>query len=350
MSDSPSQTISSAVGIIEWRLARQEDGPVWVALTREGRAPLLPREARTEPARRLVQDRREREEELHYFLSELPRRSGERFLLWHAGSIVGRVCFAVKENEACVWGLALLPTLKTNMVRNVVQGIVDRAVDARVEHITAVFEASHLPSFRATGFRVIRRYSAIVSATTQSEESDEEMDPQKKAKRKAKKYIPHLRIRPMNPEDQDELPKIKRASPAKDEKNAPVQAIWHEEIGQLMREQEENPFDECTYVAEGRPEGENRLKVVGAIQVSQWHRVAVITDLFVDSSQRRRGLGKALVNFARERFGQRNCALIMATINEQSRAQRFFRHIGFRDVQQCTIIACLKLPLRGSPG
>ena len=350
MSDSLSQTISSAVETIEWRLARQEDGPVWVALTREGRAPLLPREALTEPTRRLVQDRREREEELHYFLSELPRHSGECFLLWHAGSVVGRVCFTVKENEAYIWGLALLPTLKVNMVARVVQSIIAHAGAAGVAYITAVFEASHLPVFKAEGFGVVRRYSTIVSATAESEENDEESGQQwKKKKHKSKKNIRHLHIRQMKEEDLLALSEEKRASSAENGKHAPVQAIWHEEISQLMRGQGDKPLDDCTYVAEGCPEGESRLRLLGAIQVSQWRRIAVITDLFVSRRQRRSGIGKALVDRARERLVQRNYATIMATINEQSRAQRFFRHVGFRDVQQCTIVARLKLPPQRQP-
>src|SRR5690242_20140451 len=46
----------TSADVVEWRLARPEDGPVWVALTREGRTPLVPREALVEPDQRVLRD------------------------------------------------------------------------------------------------------------------------------------------------------------------------------------------------------------------------------------------------------------------------------------------------------
>src|SRR5689334_19180513 len=69
-----------AVEVVEWRLARLEDGPVWVALTREGRAPLVPREALAEPDQWLKRDQREQRDELARFLADGTGRHGMRYL------------------------------------------------------------------------------------------------------------------------------------------------------------------------------------------------------------------------------------------------------------------------------
>jgi N-acetylglutamate synthase-like GNAT family acetyltransferase len=154
----------------------------------------------------------------------------------------------------------------------------------------------------------------------------------------------------MRSEDLSTFSEMKRAASERKGKHGAVQSVWHEEVDHLMRGQLDNPFDEYVYVAEGCPEGKNELELVGVIELNQWRRVAVITDLLVSDQQRRHGIGKALVDHARQSVEKQNHTTIMATINERSRAQRFFRHVGFRDVQQCTIVARLKLPLKDSPG
>jgi ribosomal protein S18 acetylase RimI-like enzyme len=356
MAELSHQAIGSAIETIEWRLARQEDGPVWVALTREGRAPLLPREALTEPARRLVQDRREREEELRYFLSELARWSGKCFLLWHAGSVLGRVCFIADGSQAYMWGLALLPTLKPDMIASVVQSVITRAANARAASVIAVFEASHLLSFESKGFRMLRRYATIVSATHESQlheeskESDKDPEPQEKVSQNSEHATLRYRVRQMTDADLAALSAIKHPAFSQNGNHPTAQMAWSEEFAQLMGSRVHKPIPDCAYVAEGEPEGEETSRFLGAIQVSQWRRVAVITDLFVARSQRGHGIGKALVDRARSELARQNYATVMATIHENSRAQQFFRKVGFRHVQQCSVVARLKFPLKDSPG
>jgi ribosomal protein S18 acetylase RimI-like enzyme len=347
MPERSSRTISSTIETIEWRLARQEDGPVWVALTREGRAPLLPREALTEPARRLAQDRREREEELRYFLSQLPDCSGQCYLLWHAGSALGRVCFTTRGNEAFMWGLALLPSVKSRLGESVVQSIVDRANTAGATTLTAAFEVSHLSAFKSEGFAEVRRYSTVVAATQESDEDQESQDGASK-KKPARPPMP-CHIREMNEQDRVLLLALKQETSSENDKHPTAEVVWSHEIAQLMGSQGYQPMRDCTFVAESYPEEEETPAFLGNIQVSQWRRIAVITDLCVARSYRRRGIGGALINQARGRLAELGYPTVIATINEKSRAQRLFRKAGFRDVQHCTIVGELELKLKDNP-
>ncbi len=346
MSEVPSRTVSSTIETIEWRLARPQDGPVWVALTRQGRAPLLPRGVLTEPTRRLVLDRRDREEELRYFLSELPNHLDQCFLLWHAGSVIGRACFCIEDNEAKMWGLALLPNLPSDMVKKVIHSLIARASHAGATHITAVFEASHLSAFEREGFHVVRRYTTIVAPT---EDTGDEPEPPEQRRYKASNPAPPYYIRPMKEEDRHILEAMRRAASFPNGNHLTAQRLWYTEFDQLMRGQKYQYLENGAYVAEGHLEGESTASLLGVIQMSQWRGLAVITDVFVARPLRRRRIGTALVDHARDQLAQRDYTTVVATINEQSRISSFFRFAGFRNVQQCTLVGYLKLPLQRHP-
>jgi N-acetylglutamate synthase-like GNAT family acetyltransferase len=358
MSELPNRTIPGVVETVEWRLARPEDGPVWVAVTREGRAPLLPHAALTEPSRRLAQDRLERQQELRSFLAELHRRSGQCFLLWLAGRTLGRACLAIEGNMALMWGLAVLSPKpeEPSLMEGVVQSVIQQARDAGVAEILAIFEGSHLPAFEQEGFTERYRYSTMVAATQESdderEEEQEQQDSQQPVAEKPARPPLECLVRPVTPNDLALLSVMKQGDATRLSTSAAMaEALCREEIAQLMGGQPHDPLSECAFVAEGCPEQEGASRLFGVIQVSRWREVAVITDLHVAASLRKRGIGKALVEHVKASLATCGYPTVIVMIREKTPAHWFFRHVGFRDVQQGNSVAHYRFPwaLRDSP-
>ena len=308
--------------VVEWRLARPEDGPVWVALTREGRMPLVPREALVEPDQRVLRDKLEQHEELERFLASPADDHDRRFLLWRSSRPLGRLCFNVRDAKAQLEGIALLPTAGPEVIEQVARAAVERAREAEVKVIRAAYEARHAAAFEAAGFRELRRYTPMVAATRRVEEESVEDG--------AGVLSMVYRVRPIEYADSDLLNGILH-DPALEEVDrrdrSPTE--WLAEMAQLLTESDNAALPECTIVAELRQE----RKLAGAVLVSRWQGAALIDDLAVLPSYRNQGIASALLRRAMQCLHQRGYVSVMLVVEEGAPVQAFYRQLGFREVQ-----------------
>jgi GNAT superfamily N-acetyltransferase len=312
--------------VVEWRLARPEDGPVWVALTREGRTPLVPREALAEPDERPVRDRQEQQDELERFLAEGQEQRRKRYLLWRSGRPLGRLYFEVQEEQAQLEGIALLPSAGREVIEQVAKGAVKRAQEAGAHSIRAAYEARHAAAFAAAGFQELRRYMPMVAATRRVEEDDEGMG--------AAVLSMLYRIRPIEYEDSGALGALfHEVSLDEPETLSRSPADWLEQVAQLLGESDNAALPECSFVAELRQPQRKKPRLAGAILVSRWHGAALIDDLAVASRFRRRGIGTALVRAAMQALHQRGYVSVMLVVTQGAPVQTFYRQLGFREVQ-----------------
>jgi ribosomal protein S18 acetylase RimI-like enzyme len=312
---------------VEWRLARPEDGPVWVALSREGRTPLVPREALAEPDQRPIRDRQEQRHELARFLKEPEERRGKRFLLWRASRPLGRLCFKVDQESAHLSGIALLPTLEPKVIEQVARAAVERAQEVGVRFIRAAYEARHATPFAAAGFQEVRRYTPMVAATRRVEEGEEDS-------------VPGLlstlyRTRPIEYADSVALTALFHDAYLEDGQTMQVRSPrdWLAETAQLLEESDNAVLPECSFIAELREGQRPGRKLLGAILVSRWQGAAVIDDLAVVPRYRRRGIGTTLVRQAMLSLRQQGYASVMLVVTEGVPAQAFYRQLGFREAQ-----------------
>lgn len=319
----------ASTDIVEWRLARPEDGPVWVALTREGRTPPVPREALVEPARRLLRNQQEQHDELERFLAETAGRPGGRFLLWRASRPLGRLCFHVQDARAQLEGIALLPSAGDEVIEQVARGAVERAQEAGARSIRAAYEARHAAAFGAAGFRELRRYTPMVAATRRVE--DEERP----------EVISLLyRVRPIRYEDSDMLWSLFReASLDEEDTRNRSPTDWLAEAAQLMAESDDAAMPECSYVAELR----QTRKLAGAVLVSRWQGAALIDDLAVLPRYRHQGIGAELLRHAMQGLHRHGYVSVMLVVMEGAPVQEFYRRLGFREVQPSYVEAELAL-------
>ncbi len=308
--------------VVEWRLARPEDGPVWVALTREGRTPLVPSEALVEPDTRLLRDKHQQHDELARFLDDPLDERGRRFLLWRSSRPLGRLCFNVRDAQAQLEGIALLPSAGREVIEQVARAAVVRAQEAGARRIRAAYEARHAPAFDAVGFQELRRYTPMVAATRQIEEEDGEAGPG---------VVSMLyRVRPIEYEDTDMLGALFHDT-ALDEADGRDRSPtdWLAEMAQLLAESDNAALPECSFVAELR----QKRKLAGTVLVSRWQGAALIDDLAVLSRYRHRGIGTALVRRAMQELHQHGYVSVMLVVAEGEPIQEFYRQVGFREVQ-----------------
>ncbi len=307
---------------VEWRLARPEDGPVWVALTREGRTPPVPREALVEPYQRLDRDQQEQHDELERFLAEVSGQHGGRFLLWRASRPLGRLCFHVQDARAQLEGIALLPSAGHEVIEEVAWGAVERAREAGARSIRAAYEARHAEAFGAAGFRELRRYTPMVAATRRVEEEDEAAG--------AGVVSMLYRVRPIEYTDSGRLGTLFHEA-ALDEEDTRDRSPtdWLAERTQLLAESDNAALPECSFVAELR----QRPRLAGAVLVSRWQGAALIDDLVVLPRYRHRGIGTTLLRRAMQGLHQRGYVSVMLVVTEGAPVQAFYRQLGFREVQ-----------------
>src|SRR5579859_492414 len=312
---------------VEWRVARPEDGPVWVALTREGRTPPVPPEALAEPDQRMERDRHEQQDELTRFQTDPTGHHWQRFLLWRASRPLGRLCFRVQETKAHLGGIALLPTLEPKLNEQVARQSIARAQHADARSITAVYEARHTKAFTAAGFREVRRFTPMVAATRRVlEENEEEMEPAM--------LSTLYRIRPIAYIDSGGLGALLHEAYLDErDKGGRSPLVWLAEMAQLLEGSDNTALPECSYVAELRQSQRQTSKVLGAVLVSRWQGAALIDELAVLPRYRRRGIGAALVRHAMLGLRQHNYASVMLMVTEGSAAQQFYRRFGFREAQ-----------------
>ncbi len=308
--------------VVEWRLARPEDGPVWVALTREGRTPLVPREALVEPDHRLLRDRQEQRDELERFLDDPLDERGRRFLLWRSSRPLGRLCFEVRDARAQLEGIALLPSAGREVIEQVARMAVERAQQAGARSIRAAYEARHASAFMAAGFQELRRYTPMVAATRQVEEDDGEIG--------AGVVSLLYRVRPIEYEDTDLLGALfHEASLDELDGRDRSPTDWLAEMAQLLAESDNAALPECSFVAELR----QKRKLAGTVLVSRWQGAALIDDLAVLPRYRHRGIGTALVRRAMQELHQHGYVSVMLVVTEGEPIQEFYRQLGFREVQ-----------------
>lgn len=318
---------------VEWRLARPEDGPVWVALTREGRTPLVPREALVEPDRRPLRERQEQHDELERFLAEASDEEGRRFLLWRASRPLGRLCFTVEDEQAQLEGIALLPSAGREVIEQVARSAVERAQEAGARSIRAAYEARHAAAFVAAGFQELRRYTPMVAATRRVDEDDEASGT----------IVLNMlyRLRLITYEDSGLLgPLFHDVSLDEEDTRGRSPTDWLAEMAQLPAELDDTALPECSYVAELR----QRRKLAGVVLVSRWHGAALIDDLAVARRYRRRGIGSALVRRAMQALHEHGYVSVMLVVTEGAPIQTFFRQLGFREVQPSYVEAERALP------
>ncbi|HEY7346712.1 MAG TPA: GNAT family N-acetyltransferase [Ktedonobacterales bacterium] len=313
---------TASADTVEWRPARQEDGPVWVALTREGRTPLVPREALVEPDQRLVRDLQEQQDELERFLAGPAKQRETRFLLWRASRPLGRLCFQVQGARAQLEGIALLPSAGREVIEEVARGAVVRAEEAGARSIRAAYEARHAAAFETAGFRELRRYTPMVAATRRPEEDDEGTG--------AGVVSMLYRVRPIEYEDSGLLGALFRDTSVEEEdtrERSPTD--WLAEMAQLLAESDNAALPECSFVAALR----QKRKLAGVVLVSRWQGAALIDDLAVLPRYRRRGIGTALLRRAMQCLHQRGYVSVMLVAPEGTPLQEFYRQVGFREVQ-----------------
>lgn len=308
--------------VVEWRLARPEDGPVWVALTREGRTPLVPREALVEPDQRVLRDKQEQHDELARFLKGPSEQRERRFLLWRSSRPLGRLCFNVRDAEAQLEGIALLPSAGDEVIEQVARGAVERAQEAGASLIRAGYEARHAAAFVAAGFHELRRYTPMVAATRRVEEDDEEQ---------ASGVVSMVyRVRPIEYGDSDLMGRLFHDI-SLDEVDTRVRSPtdWLAEMAQLLAESDNAALPECSFVAELRQEP----RLAGLVLVSRWQGAALIDDLAVLPRYRNQGIGTALLSRAMQCLHQRGYVSVMLVVEEGAPVQEFYRQLGFREVQ-----------------
>ncbi len=331
---------SRAADVVEWRVARPEDGPVWVALTREGRAPLVPPEALAEPDQRMERDQQEQRDELAHFLAEQPEHRGKRFLLWRANRPLGRLCFEVRGEQARLGGIALLPGLGPEVITQVAKTAVERAWEAGARSITAAYEVRHAAAFALAGFEERRRYKVMVAATRWVEEGEEEME--------AAPLTMLYRLRRVEPDDAPALSALLRDA-YRDEPAVGGRAptSWLADVAQLLEGADNRALADCSFVAELRQGVHTPPKMVGAILVSRWQGAALIDELAVAPRYRRRGIGSALLRRAMLGLREQNYASVMLVVTDGAPAQEFYRRFGFREAQPGYVEAecvCSSLP------
>ncbi|HEU5368548.1 MAG TPA: GNAT family N-acetyltransferase [Ktedonobacterales bacterium] len=310
--------------VVEWRLARPEDGPVWVALTREGRTPLVPREALVEPDQRVLRDQQEQHDELARFLDGSSEQRARRFLLWRASRPLGRLCFNVRDAQAQLEGIALLPSAGREVIEQVARAAVERAQEAGARSIRAAYEARHAAAFGAAGFQELRRYTPMVAATRrmEEEEEDEAMGPGVVSM--------VYRVRPIEYDDSRKLSALFHDTSLDEvDTQEPSPTDWLAEMAQLHAESDNAALPECSFVAELRQKPE----LVGAVLVSRWQGAALIDDLMVLPGYQRQGIGTALLQRALQCLHQRGYVAAMLVVTEGAPVQAFYRQLGFREVQ-----------------
>lgn len=313
-----------ALEVVEWRLARPEDGPVWVALTREGRAPLVPREALAEPDQWVKRDQREQRDELERFLADETGRHGVRFLLWRTSRPLGRLCFEVRGEQAWLGGMALLPEVGSEVIEQVARMAVERALEAGAQSVTATFEARHAKAFAAAGFRERRRYTVMVAATRRAEDGEDELEPMP--------LTSLYRLRPIKHEDAHALSALLheayRDEPDSQERPA---TSWLTDVAQLLEGSDNRALAECSFLAELRHGVHTPPKLVGAILVSLWQGAALIDELVVAPRYRQRSVGSALLRRAMLGLREHNYASVMLIVNEDVQTHQFYHRLGFRE-------------------
>ncbi len=326
MPEKLSSSTGRAVGTLEWRLARPEDGPVWVALTREGRSPLVPREALAEPDQWQARDQQEQREELVRFLAGSMERQSGRFLLWRASRPLGRLNFEVGEERARLGGIALLPGMESGVIEQVAQMAVRRAREAGVRSVTAAYEARYAAAFRAAGFRERRRYTILVAATRRVEDGEEEVE-----------TIPLsalYRLRSIEGEDAQALSVLLREAyrgEPNDGDHSPTS--WLSEVGELLEGTDNRVLANCSFIAELRRGVHTPARLLGAILVSRWQGAALIDEMAVAPRYRRRGIGSVLVRCAMRGLRESNYASVMLILRDDAPALSFYRQLGFREAQ-----------------
>ena len=313
---------------VEWRQARPEDGPVWVALTREGRMPLVPREALVEPDLRVLRDKQEQHEELERFLADPTEQRERRFLLWRSSRPLGRLCFKVRDAQAQLEGIALLPSAGHEVIEQVAKAAVARAQEAGARLIRAGYEARHAKAFAAAGFQELRRYTPMVAATRQVDEEEEE---------EVEEETPYMgvvsmlwRVRAIDYADSVTLSALLREA-SLDEDPARVRSPtdWLAEQTQLLVESDNAALPECSFVADLR----QTHKLAGVVLVTRWQGAALIDDLAVLPEYRNQGIGTALLRRAMQCLHERGYVSVMLVVEEGSSAQEFYRQVGFRKAQ-----------------
>jgi GNAT superfamily N-acetyltransferase len=314
----------TSADVVEWRLARPEDGPVWVALTREGRTPLVPREALVEPDQRVLRDQQEQHDELARFLEGSSEQGERRFLLWRASRPLGRLCFNVHDAQAQLEGIALLPSAGNEVIEQVARAAIERAQEAGARSIRAAYEARHAAAFGAAGFRELRRYTPMVAATRRMEEEEE-------GEAMGPGVVSMVyRVRPIEYEDSENLSALfDAASPDETETPDRSPIDWLAETAQLLEESDNAALPECSFVAELRQKSE----LIGAVLVSRWQGAALIDDLVVLPDYRHQGVGTALLQRALQCLHQRGYVAAMLVVTEGAPVQAFYRQLGFREVQ-----------------
>lgn len=316
---------SANANLVEWRPARPEDGPVWVALAREGQTPMVPREALAEPGERTRRDREEQREELRRFLLESSPVCGERFLLWRASRPVGRLCFKVEDERAHVGSLALLPSLGPDVTRRVAQMAIERARQAEVRTVTAAYEARHAAGFAAAGFRETRRYTPMMAATRLAEDSEEET---------GMVLNTLYQVLPVNQADSAMLSAFYRerlVDGQEAQEHSPI--YWMSEMMQVPQWMDNAILEECSFVAQFRKPPASAPRLAGVTMVGRWQGAALIDELRVLPRYRRLGIGTALLHQAMLSLRERGYASVMLVVLEGVPAQAFYRKIGFREVQ-----------------
>ena len=315
---------------VEWRLARLEDGPVWVALTREGRMPLVPREALVEPDQRVLRDKQEQHEELERFLADPTEQRERRFLLWRSSRPLGRLCFKVRDAQAQLEGIALLPSAGHEVIEQVAKAAVVRAQEAGARLIRAGYEARHAQAFMAAGFQELRRYTPMVAATRQVDEEEEEEE-------KEEEETPHMgvvsmlwRVRPIEYSDSVTLGVLlHEASLDEDPARVRSPTDWLAQQTQLLAESDNGALPECSFVADLR----QTRKLAGVVLVTRWQGAALIDDLAVLPEYRNQGIGTALLRRAMQCLHQRGYVSVLLVVEEGSPVQEFYRQLGFREAQ-----------------
>ncbi|HEY7355032.1 MAG TPA: GNAT family N-acetyltransferase [Ktedonobacterales bacterium] len=315
----------TSADVVEWRLARLEDGPVWVALTREGRTPLVPREALVEPDQRGLRDQQEQHDELARFLEDSSEQRARRFLLWRASRPLGRLCFNVRDAQAQLEGIALLPSAGREVIEQVARAAVERAQEAGARSIRAAYEARHAAAFGAAGFQELRRYTPMVAATRRMEEEEED------GEATAPEVVSMVyRVRPIEYDDSGKLSALFHdTSPDDLDTREPSPTDWLAAMAQLHAESDNAALPECSFVAELRQKPE----LVGAVLVSRWQGAALIDDLMVLPDYRGQGMGTALLQRALQCLHQRGYVAAMLVVTEGAPTQALYRQLGFREVQ-----------------
>jgi ribosomal protein S18 acetylase RimI-like enzyme len=301
---------------VEWRPAGPEDAAIWVAVTRRSADQM---HFETEDA------------QLARYHEESPEQQAQRYILWQAGTPVGRLRFSARGDQAELDGLVLLPEAGGSVAAQVAAEALLRAAALGVRHLQVTYPAAYLASFVTAGFQERRRRTGMMASTA--------------VPLPLTPLPSSLRLRPLAPDDAEQLGTLLQRAYASSPDNLYADlAGWREEV-RALEEGRYGPFmPECCFVVEHTLD---RFHLAGAILVHLERGLPRIRHMAVAPLFRHVGLGQLLAVKAMRRMAELGYGAVILYVTLGIPAVTLYHRLGFMEAGPTYIEATYMLEGHG---